>query len=294
MSQQPLMLGIAGDSGAGKNTLVRGLVRMLGTSGVTPLSLDGYHRYDRAERIERGLTSLDPANNDLDAMVQHLRTLRGGGQITKPVYDHRSGMHREPELVVATDLVVASGLLTLASDDLAACFDLSVYLEPDETLRLQWKRRRDLSERGYSAEQIEREQLLRQQDAQRFIHPQRRRADLIVTFYFPDAVENDVTKLALRIRQRHIHVLPDLAEALRGIGFERPAEVPDLRLGSEVDADGQSIETFEALPAAVRWLRHPLMAELGLVSRIDPQLRSDALAIAQLFIAHQLLHSRRS
>jgi phosphoribulokinase len=293
MSQQPLMLGIAGDSGAGKNTLVRGLVRMLGTSGVTPLSLDGYHRYDRAERIERGLTSLDPANNDIETMIEHLQTLRRGGQITKPVYDHRAGIHREPERVVATDLVVASGLLTLASDELAACFDLSVYLEPDETLRLQWKRRRDLSERGYSAEQIEHEQMLRRQDAERFIHPQRRRADLIVTFYFPNAAETDVAKLAVRIKQRRIHLLPDIDETLRGIGFEQPADVPEIRMGNEKDADGGTIEWVEVLPAATNWLRHPLMDELGLVSRSDPLLRSNALAVAQLFIAHQLLHSQR-
>jgi len=288
------MLGIAGDSGAGKNTLVRGLVRMLGTGGVTPISLDGYHRYDRAERIARGLTSLDPANNDLDTLIEHLHTLRRGGRIVKPVYDHRAGLHREPELVVATDLVVASGLLTLANDDLAACFDLSVYLEPDEALRLQWKRQRDLNERGYSAAQIEREQLLRQQDAQRFVHPQRRRADLIVTFYFPDGAETDVAKLALRIKQRHMPLLPDVVETLRGIGFERPADISEINLGSDVDPDGKTIEWCEVLPTAVRRLRHPLMEELGLVSRSDPQLRSNALAMAQLFIAHQLLHSRRS
>ena len=46
---EPLMLGLVGASAAGKATLVRGVVRLLGQHGVTPLCLDDYHRYARAD-----------------------------------------------------------------------------------------------------------------------------------------------------------------------------------------------------------------------------------------------------
>ncbi len=41
------MLGVVGDSGAGKTTLTRGLVRILGEAQVTRVAADDYHRYDR-------------------------------------------------------------------------------------------------------------------------------------------------------------------------------------------------------------------------------------------------------
>jgi phosphoribulokinase len=88
------MLGLVGESAAGKTTLVRGVVRLLGRDGVTPLCLDDYHRYSRAELQACGLTAADPAANDLGLMAVHLAELRAGRRISKPLYDHRSGTLR--------------------------------------------------------------------------------------------------------------------------------------------------------------------------------------------------------
>ena len=41
---RPIVLGVVGDSGAGKTTLTRGLVRVLGDGNVAHLSADDYHR----------------------------------------------------------------------------------------------------------------------------------------------------------------------------------------------------------------------------------------------------------
>ena len=58
---RPIMLGVVGDSGAGKTTLTRGLVRILGEAQVTRVGADDYHRYDRRQRAEHAVTPLDPA-----------------------------------------------------------------------------------------------------------------------------------------------------------------------------------------------------------------------------------------
>src|SRR4030088_288630 len=55
---RPILLGIVGDSATGKTTLTRGLVRILGEAQVAHVSADHYHRYDRKQRVERGLTPL--------------------------------------------------------------------------------------------------------------------------------------------------------------------------------------------------------------------------------------------
>ena len=43
---RPILLGVVGDSAAGKTTITRGLVRVLGDEYVTHVCTDDYHRYD--------------------------------------------------------------------------------------------------------------------------------------------------------------------------------------------------------------------------------------------------------
>ena len=69
---RPIILGVVGDSAAGKTTITRGLVRILGEEHVTAISTDDYHRYDRQQRAERQITPLHPDCNYLDIMAQHL------------------------------------------------------------------------------------------------------------------------------------------------------------------------------------------------------------------------------
>ena len=78
---RPIVLGVVGDSAAGKTTMTRGLVRALGEHAVTHACTDDYHRYDRKQRAELGITPLHPDCNHLDVMAQDLRHLRNGEAI---------------------------------------------------------------------------------------------------------------------------------------------------------------------------------------------------------------------
>src|SRR3712207_3024208 len=73
-----IVLGVVGDSGAGKTTVTRGLLRVLGEGHVTHISADDYHRFDRRRRRELGVTPLHPDSNHLDILTQHLAHLRRG------------------------------------------------------------------------------------------------------------------------------------------------------------------------------------------------------------------------
>ena len=51
-----IVVGVVGDSGAGKTTITRGLTRVIGDAHVTHVSADDYHRFDRRQRRELGVT----------------------------------------------------------------------------------------------------------------------------------------------------------------------------------------------------------------------------------------------
>ena len=77
---RPIILGVVGDSAAGKTTITRGLVRLLGDEHVTHIAADDYHRFDRRQRAERAITPLHPDCNHLDIMEQDLGArARGAG-----------------------------------------------------------------------------------------------------------------------------------------------------------------------------------------------------------------------
>jgi phosphoribulokinase len=180
---RPVLFGVVGDSGSGKTTLTERVMATLRPERVLSLCLDDYHRYDRAERRRRGITALSPDGNRLDVIEEHLAALRAGRTITKPVYDHHTGTFAADEVVTPREIIMVRGLLALHTERLARSFDLSVFLDPDPALRVRWKIARDCARRGYSPDEVRAELRSRRGDAERYVAPQRERADLVVGLY---------------------------------------------------------------------------------------------------------------
>ncbi len=212
-TDRPLFLGVVGDSGTGKTTLMTGLKNTFGPENVTDVCLDDYHRYDRAQRKALGLTALNPTANNLLLMAKHLLQIRNGYPVLKPVYDHSTGTFGTPQLVFPRKVVIVHGLFTLYSPQFARLFDVGIYLEPQEDLRLEWKVRRDTLKRGYTLEQVLAQIEERRADAAAYIYPQKANADLVISFQKP-AVYSGQGSLDVRIESRQ--PMPGLA------GFSSP------------------------------------------------------------------------
>lgn len=294
----PLMLGLVGDGASGKTTLARGVVRLLGSNGVTPICLDDYHRYSRADRQARALTDVDPEANDLDLMARHLAALRTGETIRKPVYDHRTGTHRAPETVAATGLILAYGMLTLTPASLTNLFDLTVYLEPDAALRHAWRLARDVRERGYRPDEVLALRDRRERDAERFVYIQRPLADIVVRYHSSNAAEGLTLELLLRYGKA-----PGATSAL--LAQFAPQANPGLRFNPAIsDEDGRQCDQLimqadlspsvatalaQALSADLPALSATPLSNLGHTGSEAPTTQSWPLALTQLIIVGRLL-----
>src|SRR5436309_4458507 len=168
-SARPIILAIVGDSAAGKTTLSRGIARILGQDDVSVLCTDDYHRYNRQQRKEMGITPLNPGCNYLDVMAQHLQLLRAGKPILKPHYDHRLGDFGPPQYIVPQPFLIVEGLLGLYWQEMRNAYSVRVYLDPPEELRWRWKVQRDSSKRGYTEEEVLRELSIREADSAAYI-----------------------------------------------------------------------------------------------------------------------------
>src|SRR5436309_7668371 len=199
---RPIILGIVGDSAAGKTTLSRGIAQILGVENVAVLCTDDYHRYNRKQRKELGITPLNPQCNYLDMMAQHLRLLRAGEPILKPHYEHKLGDFGPPQYIVPHPFLIVEGLLGFYWQEMRNAYSVRVFLNPPEELRRRWKVRRDSTERGYSEQEVLRELDICEPDSAAYIRPQRQHADIEVSF-FPDVStrsrQNDDAYLNVRL-----------------------------------------------------------------------------------------------
>jgi len=307
MNRKTIMLGVAGDSAAGKTTISKGIVEALGADRVTAICCDHYHRYNREQRRQLNLSALEPDCNYIDIMEQHFRLLREGQPILKPVYNHHTGDFDKPDYIEPTQFVIIEGLLPFHTRLMRLCFDAKVYLDPPEELRREWKIKRDTTKRGYTEEQVLRSMTGRQDIAPRFIHPQRAHADMIVRFYQP-APGTDPGDSHLNARLVLLPTLPhpDLTDVLERGGNSDDAPAPShpamrLELGRHegrpadfLEIDGSVCpERAEELMAVIRG-HLPSNAALD-DSRLGryqfglEERRSYPLALTQLLIAYQLM-----
>jgi phosphoribulokinase len=284
---------VVGDSGAGKTTITRGLVGILGEDRVTAVATDDYHRYDRRQRAELGITPLHPDCNYVDIISQHLRLLRDGEPILKPVYQHADGTFGPPVYVSPMPFTIVEGLLGYHSESMRDCYDVRVYLAPPEELRRQWKVQRDCSRRGYTTDQVLAELDRREPDSAQFIRPQERYADMVVSFsesYVPGSQALDA-ELLLRDSLPH----PDLS-ALVG-GGERGITIVEGDAERHVNIAGaiepaQAAEIEEAIWERLHFASHLRSERLGEFAVGDDVHRSESLAVAQLLILYHVVTAK--
>lgn len=292
---RPVILGVVGDSAAGKTTLTRGLVRVLGEQNVTHVCTDDYHRFDRKQRAELGITPLHPDCNYLDVIAQHLPHLRRGEAILKPVYRHQDGTFGPPVYVQPGRFTVIEGLFGYYLPEMRDAYDVRVFLNPPEELRRSWKVQRDCSRRGYTTDQVLAELDRREPDSEAFIRPQRRFADMLVSFIPRDGDDVDQTRLdaelVLRDGLPHPDLTPFVDDAQDGLVLVERGEERLLRIPGAIDPE-HAAAVEEAIWSRMHFATHLRARRLGEFTVGTELHRSDPLALVQLLILYHLITAK--
>ncbi|MBW4459447.1 MAG: phosphoribulokinase [Nodosilinea sp. WJT8-NPBG4] len=308
---RPIILGIVGDSAAGKTTLSRGIAQILGEDDVTIICTDDYHRYDRKQRKEMGISALHPDCNYIDIIQQHLGLLRTGQPILKPIYNHTTGEFDAPEYIEPKRFVIAEGLLGYSTRACRDAYDVKVYLAPPEDLRANWKIKRDTRKRGYTPEEVVEQIKAREEDSEAFIRPQRQWADVVVSFYPPDGNSSgDELLLNVRLVMRptiphpdFTHLLEDknggsLSDAVR-MGLDRDMGKPVDVLEIDGHATEKPVQELERtlcneVPYLGRFCSIEGNTDIGkVVGTTGETLQSYPLALTQLLITYHMLKAAK-
>lgn len=181
LSRKPFVVGVAGDSGAGKDTFADAITGLFGEHSVVKLSGDDYHLWDRQKPMWQVMTHLNPMANDLEGFCNDLVSLTDGKGVISRHYDHQTGRMSKPFQIESNDFIIASGLHALYLPILRECYSLKIYLDINEGLRRHFKLKRDALQRGHTVERILGSLDKRELDSERFIRPQSNHADLILS-----------------------------------------------------------------------------------------------------------------
>ena len=242
----PFTIGIAGDSGAGKSTMIDVIEKGLGISNLLYIEGDGDHRWERGNRFWDDYTALNPKANYLYRQAQDIKDLRSGSAVRRVDYDHSTGKFTAPKRVKSKKFVILCGLHAMYLPQTRKYLDLKIYMDSDETLRRYWKIQRDTTYRGHTKEAVLKSIEERMPDAEKYIYPQKNYADLIVKYYdrsLQDCmVENYRVNISVQLTLSAAVNVEPLVNELRNCGIFVEYEYSDDLQSQYITLDADNME----------------------------------------------------
>ncbi len=178
------IIGIAGGSGAGKSTLAQRLAKEFGET-MALICEDSYYRAnDNLTPSERESLNYDhPDAVETELLIQHLKALKAGQDVSVPVYDFATHTRaRETHLISPRKIIVVDGILLFYDPKLRNIFDLKIYVDADSDIRLLRRIQRDTLERGRTLQSVIQQYLLTVKPMHlQFVEPTKKYADIILT-----------------------------------------------------------------------------------------------------------------
>jgi uridine kinase len=178
-----IVIGIAGGTGSGKSTMIKKIKETFHDE-VTMLSHDFYYKqHNNLTFEERKKLNYDHPNAfDTDLMINHVRELKEGKTIERPVYDFT--IHNrvdEKVLVRPAKVVVVEGILIFENKELLDLFDIRVFIDTDADVRIIRRIIRDVNQRGRTLESVIDQYLTTVKPMhEQFVEPSKKYADIII------------------------------------------------------------------------------------------------------------------
>lgn len=188
----PVIIGVAGGTGAGKTTVVNHITAQIGDDHILVLEHDSYYRdLKHLPFEERKTQNFDhPSALETELMIRHIEALREGYPVEVPIYDFAKHIRKEEtETVTPKKVILIDGILIFTEQELRELMNIKLFVDTDDDIRLMRRIRRDIVERDRNLKGVLRqyEQYVRPMHLE-FVEPSKRYADIII----PRGGENEV------------------------------------------------------------------------------------------------------
>lgn len=203
MAVPKAVIAIVGGTGSGKTTIATKIVELL-PHHVSLITHDAYYKDNRHLSYDDrcGLNYDHPEAFDTELFVQHVRALKAGHAVERPVYNFSTHLREDYTVrVEPLDIVVVEGILILENPRLRSLFDLKIFVDTDADVRILRRITRDINERGRSLDSVISQYLETVKPMhEAFVEPTKRYADVII----PEGAFNEAGFDVIMARIRHL------------------------------------------------------------------------------------------
>lgn len=194
--QKPIIIGVAGGTGAGKTTVTDQIYQSVSPDKIAFLHHDSYYKDQSGKPLEERVnTNYDhPESLETELLIKHLRALLTGQTVDVPVYDFAQHTRtKKTEQVQPKPLILVEGILIYTDKALRDLMDIKIFVDTDEDVRFIRRLKRDIAERGRTMESVMEQYLSTVKPMHlQFVEPSKRYADIIIP-------EGGYNKVALKM-----------------------------------------------------------------------------------------------
>lgn len=169
-SKQPFIIGVAGGSASGKTSVCNAIIERVqrdhkamtgsqASASVTILTQDLFYRdltKEEMRNAKNGNFNFDHPNAfDFELFEDTLRQLATGEPHVKvPTYSYVKNSRTGTSSFKNSDVIIVEGILALYSQKIRTSFDLKIFVDSDDDVRLIRRILRDTQERGRTVTNI--------------------------------------------------------------------------------------------------------------------------------------------
>lgn len=200
-----IVIGIAGGTGSGKTTITRKIIQRFGDD-VCVVHHDSYYKahHDMPFEERCRLNYDHPNAFDTDMLIEAVRDLKAGKEVTCPVYDYTIHDRSDKTVIVKpAKVIIVEGILIFESRELCALMDIKIFVDADADERILRRIMRDVRDRGRSLDSVISQYLTTVKPMhEQFVEPSKKNADIII----PRGGHNTVAlEMVIQRVKAHLH-----------------------------------------------------------------------------------------
>ena len=151
------IIAISGGSGSGKTTLANKIMTLFDEKECEIISQDNYY-IDLSEKFDHDGGSLNFDHQDMlefSLLANHLKKLKENKEVMIPTYDFSThSRKKDKQKINPKKIILVDGILILNSKELVDIFDLKIFIDVPDNIRLERRMFRDINERERTADGV--------------------------------------------------------------------------------------------------------------------------------------------
>ncbi len=157
MKNKPYVIGISGGSGSGKTSLIRLLRERFSEEELCIVSQDDYYKARHLQiEDQKGIKNFDRPKSILkNELIRDIKSLILGQSVSRLEYTFNNEK-QDPQMIrfLPAPIIVVEGLFVFHFSKLQKYFDLKVFVQAKENLKVIRRIKRDRVERNYPIEDV--------------------------------------------------------------------------------------------------------------------------------------------